>query len=311
MDLNAAVLANSPSTLLQTVQAIIFVGTANSSFQQDANGLVTVNIGTSVVSVLPVQVFKAVPNESTGITFTQDGQVKVVTVDGWAVYFAMGTGNYTALQAALNPLNLLAGYAADLYGDLIVQNGSATSALPLAQGVYFSARPDIVAVPANVVNGTVNGVALGQQMPQLLGLPYTGQGVADFSVAYLFFQGADNQLMQQAMPPVPADWDSLRGAWEALGYTQVALEPNGILSYAQAGKIYKGIMGYIVTPGTAKGASVSFDASVGDVNGDGIGDLKVTYPNGDSQTLILLRSDEMGREPKPRLPAFLNLSFTT
>lgn len=153
------------------------------------------------------------------------------------------------------------------------QNGSVSAP-------FYAALPDSVASAPTMAN--VAGLSVAPYMPDKL---------KNVFVAYAVYQDSQGQLRQKALLPTPAQWEQLRIALLNSDFTNIVLQADGIIAVtASDGTVYKVFADYIVTPGddnVTKEPKLSF-AVINDVNGDGVSDLKVTYPNGDQQILLLL-----------------------
>ncbi|MEQ1637698.1 MAG: hypothetical protein ABL903_13515 [Methylococcales bacterium] len=144
-------------------------------------------------------------------------------------------------------------------------------------GTYNILRPELSSEPATLAN-----------TPGLYLLPYLPQKMAQINAAYFIFKDANGQLKQRALPPIPADWDSLSSALKKLNFSNIALQPNGtITATANNGKILSAIADYKVIQGQSVANEATFDTGIGDVNSDGADDVSIIYPNGDRQTLVL------------------------
>lgn len=142
---------------------------------------------------------------------------------------------------------------------------------------YFALRPDLASEPVTLTN-----------TPGLYLLPYLSQHLANINAAYFIFTDSNNQLKQRVLSPMPADWDSLSNALKTLNFSNVVLQPNGIINAtASTGKIYQALMSYVVVPGKPIANQLSFDTTVGDVNNDALPDVSIIYANGDRQALIV------------------------
>lgn len=142
---------------------------------------------------------------------------------------------------------------------------------------YYSFRPALSSEPASV------GV-----IPGLYFSPYLTQSVTKIDAAYIVFMDNNGQLQQQALAPMPADWDGLSTALKALGYSNVAIQSNGLISATnEEGKTFQALMDYNVYTGKSVANTVTFDLLIGDINKNGQPDVNVIYANGDRQVLIL------------------------
>ncbi|MCX7089143.1 MAG: hypothetical protein NTV00_13965 [Methylococcales bacterium] len=239
LDLQQEVLPAPTKNLLQQLQALPALASPSVSLVQTPTGTLTVTVGNDFYALSPVKVIKTA-NEPAGISFTQDGQIKVVT-------------NQQRMIIS-KPYNAL---------------------------IHPAIKADIATLGST---------------PGLYITPYLSEQVANITIGYLLFNDASGKLRQQALLPVPADWESLRSTLEALNFNHVTLQTNGVISVTDSdGKISQGIMVYQVTSSNTASTKLTFNAA-GDVNNDGQNDLQVSYPNGDKQTLILFKQPSAGNK---------------
>lgn len=287
IDLTVVPTEGTGKTLLEQVNALLSAQIPDVAMKQKADGRVEVGIKEVTYTLIPTKTQKATNGEAEGITITQDGQVKLVTKENQVIYFSAAVAELDAFKKALNIFNLESDSNKHDFGHLkinILTQSGKTAKAAVAES-YFSAKPDIASKAATLIDGKIEGVTL-HNTPEILLLP--AKNVTNFSIAHLVFENANKQLMQQALPPAPADWTSLRTSLEGIGFTQVTLQTDGIILATQNGITYRAIMGYEVKPSAAVDTAVRYQG-IADVNADGINDINVTYPNGDVQTLLLLK----------------------
>lgn len=146
----------------------------------------------------------------------------------------------------------------------------------LSANAYFSFSPTTANEPVAFIN-----------KPGLFLLPYLTQQLAHISIAAFIFTEANGQLKQRSLPPVPADWESLKKELERLQFSHVSLQTNGVIAATGSdGKNYQALMDYSVSKGNSTANTLTFTPA-SDVNSDGFADINVNYPNGDRQTLML------------------------
>lgn len=289
LSLSSPAADTSGKTLLQQLQELLSTALPGSALQQAANNNVEVVVSDAVYTLLPVKIEKAAADDVPGTRFTQDGQIRMVTPQNNVLYFSASVADFEAFKAALTRIGLQADGAQHDYGNLQIQPAALlgkAKAKAAADKSYFSARPNPATQAATLQDGKVHGVELAQ-IPGVLMLE-NDLGVPHFKMAYLFYTDADKKLRQQALPPVPADWDSLLAALEANGFSKATLQPDGLITGTKAGKSYRALMNYAVTPGAGASDKAHFEAAA-DVNQDGISDLTVIYPNGEAQDILLLQ----------------------
>lgn len=268
LDLQQEVLPNSRQTLLQQVQDLPLFSTVGARVQQIASGTLEICLGSDIYALSPVSVFKDA-YEPVGISFTQDGQVKFVTNSQCAILLNGAVHERAVFNEALG--KTIQGsrcYCNNANGSLVL-----TTADSLADAPYYCVRPAIK-----------TSVMAAESPSGLYSLPYLPQQFADLQVLHLLY--ATNR--QQTILPMPAYWESLKQGLQALNFTNITLQTDGIIKLTSLdGKFIQAIMGYQVTPSKQTASEVSF-AMVNASTVHGLQDLEVTYPNGDKQRLILL-----------------------
>ena len=280
LDLQQEVLPAPTRNLLQQLQALPALASPGVSLVQTATGTLTVTVGNDFYALSPVKVIKTA-NEPAGISFTQDGQIKVVTNQQRMIFFNAGTPDVKELAKALLEINLAISSANAANGNLTLSLSSGLISKPYNALIHPAIKADIATL------GTTPGLYI---------TPYLSEQVANITIGYLLFNDASGKLRQQALLPVPADWESLRSTLVALNFNHVTLQTNGVISVTDSdGKISQGIMVYQVTSSNTASKKLTFNAA-GDVNNDGQNDLQVSYPNGDKQTLILFKQPSAGNK---------------
>lgn len=279
IDLNSEALTQFDFTLWQQLQQLFSSKLPGSQVVLTAAGQVQVTLGQQRYSLLPVSVLKTASDAAPGIHVTNTGMVEMITAQQRSIHFTATPASLQTLQTALTPMGMQLNPARQGFGGL---------SIPANTG-YYSLRPDSVSYRVSSL-AALQQQAQGQtlsRVPGIVFLPYLEPDIQHLVSAYLIYADSEQQLWQQALPPVPADWESLRQSLEVNGYSEVQLHSNGVISGFKAGKRYRGIMDYAVKPGGAKESQLRFDAKVGDVNGDGNADMTVIFPSGEMQNLLL------------------------
>ena len=278
VDLSDVKRLNLGRTLFAQIKTTLELVLPGMSIEQTSTGQLDVKQGSQVYTALPVKVYKVGLNDVPGVSFTVDGRVKIVTQQGLVLYVNAASVQLTELQRALIPLQVAINQMSAENGDLMLQELLNARAIKAALNLpYYSARSQYLAesVAANAVEGI--------QMR-----PYLSNAIANINAAYHFYQDSQAQWHQQVLVPVPADWDNLAKQLAVDGFTQIKLEENGVIHAQYQGKFYRAIMDYRVVPTSVVGDQVRFEDSIGDINGDGITDYRVIYPNGEAQNLRMI-----------------------
>ncbi len=278
LDLQQEVLNNPVKNLLQQIQALpLFSGV---TLTQTSSGTLTVTMGNDVYALAPVKVFKTA-SEPAGVSFTPDGQVKIVTAAQRRILLNPSVQDTPALTQALLTSGLFIRAVNAGNGDLSVLP-VASQLIDLPGNTEQPVAPSLVARPALKSEPATLG-----KTPGLYMAPYLPQTVANVTVGYLLFKDSKGQLRQQALLPVAADWASVRQALDAMHFTDVTLQTDGVIKVVDSkGNVQQALMAYQVTPGTLNTTPATF-TMIADVNNDGQIDAQVNYPNGTKQPLVL------------------------
>ncbi len=223
--------------------------------QHPTYGYLSVPVGDHLYTVLPLrarQVFHSSRRDDSttaGLTLDANGTVTFVTYMGREVIGTPVIQAPAALQEALHQWNLQAEMQPD--GNVKV---------PSAEGNYFMARPNLYS--------TLTSSA------EPLGLTLT-------SPVALVFEDDTGKRRNQVIYPAAANPAALRAAG---GNT--VLENDGRVTLAVGSRVYRGKLDYLVTSG-ARGATDQVQVVVvPDVNGDGLEDYQIIYPEGRLQVMF-------------------------
>ena len=165
----------------------------------------------------------------------------------------------SALQTALGELFELSEFTLQANGNLSV---------PAGEGVWYSARPDWSSLKLDDV-------------PESVGLSLSvSPHVNGASLASLVF--ADNEeYYRQNLFPSLADPEAL-----AAVAGNISTEAYGLVNFTLNGKAYRGVVDYLVTQTDTTTNTLQVEP-IADVNGDGIDDVMLTYPNGEQQIVFV------------------------
>jgi hypothetical protein len=208
-------------------------------------------------AVLPVSVKKATASADLAVQETQ--RVLFITDTGLEVLTEPAVQVPSALQSALTALGV---------SDFTVQtNGNLQ--VPAPDDVWFSARPDWLSIERE--SDTDTGLKFGES-PYVAGL---------ISVSLVFTDG-EGKRSEQSLYPAVAQPDALYSAAKA-----VSIEANGLVNFRLGNQSYRGVVDYVVTQGESSTDTLQVEQNP-DVNGDGIEDMVLIYPNGERQILFVV-----------------------
>ncbi len=260
----------TPSTLLQQLQKTNALKAKHIS--QDDQGLVRFKIGSKQYLVRPVSVRQAISGTKPGLRYSNQGTLEIVTKVGRVISFISTVNAPEVFNQSLGTLGLSLDNTEPGNGNLAIGKPD--------QPAYTVIRPALYSTLADKTS------PLGLQQrphPELKNSPL-------FNL--VFEQPKQSgKHWQQALYPVPKDWDALGGYLRQHGYQNILLNPDGILQFEQNQKRYRGLMGYAVDIGDQAG-ELRFETA-GDINQDGQDDFWVVYPEGRRQQLFLLPVSEI------------------
>ncbi|HWK54604.1 MAG TPA: beta-propeller fold lactonase family protein [Hyphomicrobiales bacterium] len=274
-------------TLIRSIQLLDAYEPSGNDIRQGNNGELLLIAADYSGVLLPVRVTMAEPDDQEGTYVDADGNIVFVTANRRVVLGYPTLRDKPGFEAILAALGLELGY--DQFANMIASpqlgnsaetliDGSQRSASALSEApFYFSARPDVVALPAAA--GAQAGVQYGSVT-----------GLRNATLVSVVFEDENGDLLTQAIVPVPANWPQLKASLAAMtGMSEVRIDTRGVISVKFDGMPMKGRSGFRVTRGATELAQpdrVVFQPA-GDVNGDGRDDFIMIYPNGDQQTLLI------------------------
>lgn len=147
----------------------------------------------------------------------------------------------------------------------MTDKGDLIAAVPGLAKVWFTGRPDWFGTK-------VSSNALGMAF---IASPHVAQAF----VVKQTYRAADGQAVEQYIYSTPADAEALYAQAE-----NVSLDIFGLLSFSLDGQTYQGVLEYLVIDEGAGDGKLSV-ADAGDLNGDGINDWLILYPQGETQVM--------------------------
>ncbi len=193
--------------------------------------------------------------------------------DDQSTRFVTDTGLDILAQPVVQaPCELQTAFAAFGLPDLIVQTNGNLKIPVEEEGNWFSARPDFASV--EVSSDKTPGLYFSNS-PVLSGL----------KIATLVL--TDQKGIRREQMIYPALAQALYTSAE-----KVVIAPYGVVSFQLAGQNYRGVVDYLITQSTFPTTDHMQVISNRDINGDGITDFILLYPNSELQTLFTLPSED-------------------
>jgi len=229
--------------------------------QNTPYGYLQLGLETIRFAVQPVSVKRAT---NTAYLQVQDDQ---------STRFITDTGLDILAQPAVQaPCELQTAFAAFGLADLIVQTNGNLKIPVSDEGNWFSARPDFASV--EVGSDKTPGLYFSNS-PVLSGL----------KIVTLVFTDQNGIRREQMIYPALAQARHTSAE-------KVVIAPYGVVSFQLAGQSYRGVVDYLITQSTFPTTDQMQVISIQDINGDGIKDFILIYPNSESQTLLTLPSED-------------------
>lgn len=261
VDLMGNVIAGGTSGILDAINDLPALSEAGFIIAQDPlSGDLEVAAGEMLLTLRPLTVRQAAADAVPGLQVDPDGRTRVVTGDGREV---IAQPVVQDMEGFVRGVNGAIQVTDD--GDLTVQVG----------GAWFRARPSIFSSPAPPEAS--EGLAL---------LPHDRLlGVEQVS---LIFPG-EGGPRRQLLPSAPLDRAALGAAVAVIpGVDGVDFDGEGGVSVRMAGQTLEAVFDYGFVQGTPPVSGGVEFVVTDDVNGDGVDDLTVVYPNGARQLLYMV-----------------------
>ncbi|OQW93541.1 MAG: hypothetical protein BWK79_10550, partial [Beggiatoa sp. IS2] len=240
--------------------------------QEPETGYLVLNAGDTHYVGLPIAVQQVLTRQADrqiplGLTVDAEGTITFITHTGRQITVIPVVQNVTALQNVLNLMGL---------PEIVMQtNGHLLVPITGQAGVYYSVYPNLFSTLVSPAIDALDGV---YQMPS--------NWLPTVMVAVLRFSDTSDEKVQREQLLYPAAADPAALVALVTGNQEAILESDGrVLLQLNKRTIY-GLLDYTVTPSAYRGPAKIDDGE--DVNGDGLADYRIVYPNGDSQVLFRL-----------------------
>lgn len=261
-------LVKGTPTLLEQINAIPGFAEAGLVFTQNARNQLSVTYQGILFTALPTRIRQSA--KGVGLYNQHDGSVEFVTY----------THRSILAQPAINQAeDLLAVLQAAGMTEISAVGDSGNYSVTFDPQTRFVFRPDLMATP----DTSASAYPL-----QPMAAPLTGREHLrwHFTTPCLVSPCVDTRY-QQPMYPAAAFPDSLIAAINTFpGARDATLHHNGVVTVSIGVTRYQGLLDYPVVRGDNPGGITQL-IGIADVNGDGMDDLRVVYPNGESQTLMV------------------------
>ncbi|OQW93724.1 MAG: hypothetical protein BWK79_09620, partial [Beggiatoa sp. IS2] len=248
---------NAVNGILGAINGLYDVNRENIVITQNSvTGYLEADIGKIHCAVLPAQTRQVLRNQidhsiPLGMSVDNDHSVTFITHTGREVLTYPVVQDFAALQEQLQQRGL---------GEVIVESNGNLK-IPLTTESFFNAQPSLCAV------------AVSNETP--LGLT----GTMPVSTVFMDAQG---QRRQQFFYPAVADTASL--ARRKGGYRQEA----SYITIVGQEQTYEGMLDYLVTLGQSPTGNAMQVLETEDMNGDGLRDYQIVYPQGVTQRIFRL-----------------------
>ena len=273
LDLNSSLQqGDNAETILDQLRIIEFLNSPDSTItQNENNAALLIENPIFVLNVLPVSIRQVGTTVVPGSTVNSDGDITIVTPTGQEITTVPVLVDVQSFQQTIGGLPV----SLDGRTNIVVSGlGSSNS----GQSLEAVARPDIIVL--NAADGSTAGL---QTSPN-------NQLINVITVSFIF-EDANGDLKEQRIIPVPQDWPELRNSLlDIAAIENLRISTQGIISLRFDGAEIRALADYIVTrSATIDSTPRSFQVvNAGDLNGDGQPDFRMTFSNGDTQTLYIL-----------------------
>lgn len=283
------------TTILSLANALDVVTSGRMSFTQDSTtGQLNspVDAG-STVALAPVRIEATAAGEQPGLYLADNGELRIITDGGIVIVCLPTSADYSALLTAVIAEGL-AEVLGNAHGDVSVPaNAGAAPLVPDDDGELIippswfervMVRPSMVVEPvaadtdADSTTTTTTtddepGGIVTRAHPQIRGL---NQIVHNVEI--------EDELHEQVLHPAVADWDALSTAVAAMSnFQRLTQDINGVIRVVFTGGSVAFLPGYRVHRAAPPASGVTEFRPQPDLNGDGLTDYLVIYPNGDYQ----------------------------
>ncbi|MDX1491934.1 MAG: S8 family serine peptidase [Pseudohongiellaceae bacterium] len=255
----------STSSLLSELQSLLLGLGVDAS--QEASGDFILELAGIRANLIPVRVAMAEASEAPGLYINDDGDIELITGNGRSVTSLVSLQESSDFGLSLGNLALAMSY--DERANVLI------TTTPEDAGAYFLVRPDTLALSSDTAVGIHS-----RNSSLLLGTVQYYQVLAN---------GHEDKL-EQVLFTQPVDWPLLKASLLEQGLGNPRIDLQGIVSYQDNETTVRAIADYLVLRGfedQATTGQVNF-LDAGDLNGDGVNDQWMVFPNGDRQALYQL-----------------------
>jgi hypothetical protein len=275
---------NISNTLLATVNRVPVLSVTELTAAQASDGVVTIVVGNITAHFYPYRVIQLDSIEESEIYLNLNLSGRVVTDEGFQIEFEPALASIATFKTFLDDLGTPK-LKITQYGNITVQLNQGPPPLEVdddgkvfVKNSYYdryNLRPSITSTLLDANAGISAGVYLLEH-PSVVGGAYV-------EVVYTSGVAVRHQPMHTA--PAIAD-EYIAGLQSLSNVSNVKLSDNGTSTFVFAGRTHRMYADFIVRrvdPTSYSGSITTGLFGVGDLNGDGTGDFRMVYSNGDEQ----------------------------
>jgi len=271
-DFNSAIISDGKSILELINELSLFTTNGWALSQNSKWGYFEVTIGNMRYAEIPLSLERTTADE-----------FDMFFLDAMSLSFVISNGLDVLTQPALQAPKALKTALMELFGltEFTVEvNGNIS--VPAGEGIWYSARPDWL---ATILDSEPSNMGLLLEIS-----PHNG------TLAQLVFVENGEHYQQNIFPSLAYPEDLAAVAED------ISTEPYGLVTFTLYGETYRGVVDYLVSqdsettePEDTTDEDTTDEVentlqveSIDDINGDGIDDLVLIYPNGDRQIVTVV-----------------------